>query len=1051
MSQSLEFPQGYYRFPALHKNTVVFVSEDDLWKTTLDGGPATRLTSGLGQCSYPAISEDGLQIAFIGRDEGEPEVFVMPVQGGSPKRITYLGATDTRILGWQNNEIVFTTNARQAFAKFLEPHTIKPGEAYPKSLNIGHGMSISFHKKIIALGRNSGDAARWKRYRGGTAGEIWVDTSGNGKYELVSRKFGVKGNFVSPVLIEHNNNTRLYFVSDHDGIANIYSTTLKGTDLKQHTFHTDFYVRHPKKDSSGLNKLVYHAGGDLYVLDCQTDETHKLNFDYLSPKTQLNQKFVPAAKYLETYEPHPYKNELVINARGKTYITGFKSSPVMQLGLSAKPRYRMATYLSDGEHLCMVSDESGVEKIEVYSLQNEKIWDSGSVDLGIVQAIYPSPKNKKILVATNRNKLHCFDIESSVHAIVAENDFASITQCCWSPDSRYIAFINAISNDQHEISILDTKTNATHTVTKAVLSDFSPSFDPTGRYLFFLSRRIFDPVYDNLHFDLNFPYGVKPYLITLQKDLVSPFFSEAASRKKPNGSKKKPEEKEIDFDGIQDRILAVPVAEKRYFGLVAGKDKLYLAHRPIKGALSSPKSPFKKDAILESFNLQTQKTDVITRSLTSFTLSGDGGVLVYRSGNQLHYSPVESNSFEEIPLNKVSVNVQPREEWKQMAQEAWRLQLEHFWREDMAGTDWEGMFERYAPLLDRLGSRAEFSDFMWELQGELGTSHCYEYGGDYRPSPAYIIGQLGASFSYHKKKQAYQIQSMPEGDPWDSRSPLKSPGCNLKTGDLIYGINGQQVSSAKPLEAHLMNFAGKEIMLKTGTLKSKQKRDVRLKTLGNDRPLYYRHWVNQNLAYVHKVSKGKVGYVHIPNMGPDGYAEFFRLYLREYVRQGLIVDVRYNGGGHVSQLILEKLARKRLGYDVQRWSTQPDPYPSYSVSGPIVGLTNEYAGSDGDIFSHSFKMLGIGKLVGKRTWGGVIGINPKYRLADGTTTTQPEYSFWFNDVAWNVENYGADPDIYVEIAPQDYAKTKDPQLDKALKEVMDKLKGHKPKFPTLEY
>jgi len=1050
MSNTNASASGYYRYPTLYKNSVVFVSEDDLWKVSLETGQTVRLTSGVGSCSHPAISEDGRWIAFIGKEEGHPEVYVLPFEGGFPKRLTYMGATDARVLGWHNQEIVFTSNSKQAFAKFLELHTISLTDLYPKSMGIGHGMSISFHEKHCVLGRNSSDAARWKRYRGGTAGEIWVDPKGNGKFKLISPEFRVKGNFVNPILLEQNGETRIYFVSDHAGIANIYSVNLEGNDLKQHTHHNDFYVRYPKKDSSKEACLVYHAGGDLYIFDAKNNQSKKIKVDYLSPKTQLNPKFVGIQKYLEYYQAHPTTNELLLSARGKTLKTGFKQSPAIVIGNSNEARYRLPTFLFDGEHMCVVSDETGAEQLEVYNAVHTKTWDSGQVDLGIVRAVFASPQAMEILVATNRNVLYKFNIEENTSEVIVKNEFGSLTECCWSPDGRYIAFINPVSNDQHDVNIYDCKTKATHQVTRAVLSDFSPSFDPSGKYLFFLSRRIFDPVYDNLHFDLNFPYGVKPYVITLQKDLTSPFFSEPVNRaKNSDSSKKKSGTKEIDFEGIQDRILPVPVAEKRYYGLIAAKDKLFLAHRPVKGALSSSKSPFRKDGVLEVFNLSTQKTDNVTKSLTSFKLSQDGNMLVYQSGMQLFSTSVENISAEEIPLNKLSVHINPMNEWHQMAREAWRLQQEHFWRENMSGTDWQAMFNRYKPLINRLGSRSEFSDFMWELQGELGTSHCYEYGGDYRPSPSYHIGQLGATFKFQTKKKAFEIATIPVGDPWEnaSTSPLKTPGTNLKPGDLIHRINGQSVTGEKPLEAHLMNLAGKEILLSVSGAKAKQKREIRLKPLANDRPLHYRHWVSNNLEYVHQKSEGKIGYVHIPNMGPDGYAEFFRLYLQEYSRQGLIVDVRYNGGGHVSQLILEKLARKRLGYDVQRWSKEPAPYPSYSVLGPIVGLTNEFAGSDGDIFSHSFKMLGIGTLVGKRTWGGVIGINPKYRLADGTTTTQPEYSFWFNDVAWQVENYGTEPDIYVEISPQHYTKKEDPQLEKALTLALEKLNDHERKMP----
>ncbi|MHC4607205.1 MAG: PDZ domain-containing protein, partial [Planctomycetota bacterium] len=381
-----------------------------------------------------------------------------------------------------------------------------------------------------------------------------------------------------------------------------------------------------------------------------------------------------------------------------------------------------------------------------------------------------------------------------------------------------------------------------------------------------------------------------------------------------------------------------------------------------------------------------------------------------------------------------------------MFDEAWRLMRDHFWAADMSGVDWKGVRRRYRPLVDRVATRSEFSDLVWETQGELGTSHCYEVGGDYRAGPRYAMGMLGAEFAYNAKKDAYRITHIVRGDSWKPRagSPLLAPGVNVKKGDHVAAINGKKVGRHVTPQELLVGQAGQEV-----TLTLDRGRRVTVRTLPSEYAARYREWVRKNREQVHKRSKGRVGYVHIPDMGPAGYSEFHRQYLTEVDHEGLLVDVRFNGGGHVSQLILEKLARRRIGYDIQRWG-QPLPYPGDSPAGPLVALTNEMAGSDGDIFSHGFKLFRLGPLVGRRTWGGVIGIWPRHPLVDGSVTTQPEFSFWFRDVGFGVENHGTDPDVDVDVAPHEDAAGKDPQLETALKVLLDTMKKHPWKLPKFE-
>jgi len=615
------------------------------------------------------------------------------------------------------------------------------------------------------------------------------------------------------------------------------------------------------------------------------------------------------------------------------------------------------------------------------------------------------------------------------------------------------------------VKVYDTKKKETHEVSEPLLHDVEPVFDPQGRYLYFLSHRIFNPVYDNLQFDLNFPKGMKPYAITLRKNITSPFVPNPApfEEDKLDILKKTPKsvkQIKIDFNGIKNRTVSFPVKESIYKGLAASKQRVFYMTYEIEGSKGKSwhESILPAKATLRYFDLSKLEEGVIVPKVSNYRISGDGNTLACRIGNDLRMVRSAKEEKEElekgsernrktgwIDLKRVSISIDPVSEWRQMLKEAWRLQRDYFWVPDMSGIDWKRVLERYLPLVERVASRSEFSDLLWEMQGELGTSHAYELGGDYRTSPSYKLGFLGADVKYDTKLRAYRFLHILKGDSWDETNtpPLQRPGVNIKKGMLLLEIQGNKLSKDISPGQLLVNLAGKEVQLKVAENNGKKRRIVCIKTVGNETPVRYRDWVEKNRQYVHEKTKGRIGYIHIPDMMADGYSEFHRYFLVELDYDGLIVDVRFNGGGHVSGLLISKLDRKRIGYDLTRWMGS-SPYPSESVNGPMIAITNEYAGSDGDIFSHSFKLMGLGKLVGRRTWGGVVGIWPRNLLVDGTITTQPEFSFWFKDVGWGVENYGTDPDIEVDITPNEYVKGVDTQLNRAIEEILKDLKNNPP-------
>ncbi len=1103
---------GYYRFPTVSGSQVVFVCEDDLWTVNVNGGLARRLTANLGDVTSPALPPDGSQLAFTSQEEGPTEVYVMDAEGGLARRLTFLGVNTTQVAGWapDGEHVVFASAANQPFAGHMKLWKVHRDGGLPELLPYGPAQNVAYGDGgMVLIGRHTRDPARWKRYRGGTCGQLWIDRSGKGEFE---RLIELPGNLASPMLAAG----RAFFIADHEGIGNIYSCLPDGSDLCRHTDHEEFYARLATTDGK---HIVYMAGGDLYRLDMRAVESNtasrqapppapdrevpqlqartqsgyasRIDIVWRSSRPQCHRKFVAASRFFETADLHPSGKAVTLTCRGRPFSMATWEGPVVQHGEVDGVRYRLASWLNDGARVIAMSDQGGEERLVVFAADGRKppkllpAWD-----LGRAIGLFVSPLKDQVALYNHRGELIMVDLDKRRHKVLDRSRHGRIRGVSWSPDGRWLAYGMPETSSTSHIRLCRVSDGHTFHVTHAVLRDIRPSFDPEGKYLYFLSYREFDPVYDNLHFDLNFPQGMRPYLVTLQADTPSPFAFdptawEANSEKKEGqekdaassaavndqsneehasgnwgdvaspasekkGDRPEPPRIQIDLDGIERRVVAIPVEEGKY-GRILGisGSRVLFTRFPVSGSLGqSWRIDNTAKGTLEMYDLKNKKQERWLDEVSDFGLSASGKTLIYRLGNRVRVvDPVSkpaADASKESPgirsgwldLERVKISVDPMSEWRQMFQEAWRLQRDHFWTEDMSGVAWEEVRQRYQPLLERLGSRSEFSDLMWEMQGELGTSHAYELGGDYRQGPRYYSGFLAADLVFDKRKGAYQFTHIVHGDAWDESrtSPLDSPGVNVRPGDYLLAIGGRKLGPQVSPAELLVNQAGREVQLTVQRGRGPA-RTVVVKTLRDEAPARYRHWVEQNRRHVHEATQGQVGYVHVPNMGPWGYAEFHRYFLVESNRAGLIVDVRFNGGGHVSQLILEKLARRRVGYDLPRWS-EPEPYPDGSMLGPIVALTNEKAGSDGDIFSHCFKLLKLGPLIGRRTWGGVIGINPRHRLVDGSITTQPEFSFWFEDVGWGIENYGTEPDIDIDIRPQDDAAGTDPQLERAVAEAL---------------
>jgi tricorn protease len=1073
----------YARFPHINGDDVVFVADDDIWLTSVDGGRAHRITTDRIPVRSPRISPDGSRVAWTAQRGQQQEAFVASLDGGVATQLTHWGQGRAMVRGWLSADEVIVVSTFGEAARARTVARAVPVDGGP-SRRLPYGWVDE-----VALGPEGGalvttlcftELSWWKRYRGGQAPRLWLDADGSGDFR---RLFGaVEAGLVSPLwAVAPDGRQRVGFVSDQDGPAQLYSAPLgrrapSWSRAHRHTGH-DFYVRHATSD--GL-RVVYMCAGDLWVLDGLDPavEPRPLAVRIAGTRSCHAVRRVEVTERLDTVAVDRTGQASALCSRGTVQWLPHRDGPARALADGSGIRRRLPVVLGTTGRVAWVTDEDGDDSIEVIDTsdvasQPRRLVAPGRVGRALEMAA--APDGRRLAVATHDGRLLTVEVPAGAVTrtgrirevdTTANGDMSGLT---FSPDSSWLAWSAPGPEPLRQIRICDTAArSAPINVTALRFTDSDPTFTTDGKHLAFLSVRTLDPVYDAFVFDLSFPNGCRPWLVPLDRTTPAPFAPRVGGRPagdtedqdapRPRGdSTSAPPRSEVDATDIEHRLVPMPVDGARYSHLAAVDGGLTWLRHPLSGELggglpsvdAEPPRP-----TLEYLSFKSGKVEVLRKEADSFVATGDGSRLVVRDKDELLVVPANRKVDDDSPetvtvdLSRVRIDVHPLREWAQMYDEAWRLMRDHFWRPDMGGVDWPGVHDRYRPLVQRLGSRDDLIDLIWEMHGELGSSHAYCFAPrDEDDAPRQ--GLLGADVELVDGR--WQLTRILPGEASDhrARSPLLAPGVGVNEGDTVVAVDGRQVSATVSPYALLVGAAGKPVELTVSPVAGGGDRRVAVIPTDDETPLRYQDWVRDRRSYVHAQTGGRVGYLHVPDMMSLGWAQMHRDLRTELKRDALILDVRENGGGHTSQLVLEKLVRRVIGWSLSR-GYQPVSYPDDARRGPLVAVADMNAGSDGDIITAAVKGMGLGPVVGARTWGGVIGIDGRYTLVDGTIVTQPRYAFWFAAQGWGVENHGVDPDVEVIPTPRERDTGDDVQLDRALAIAAQRLRSDPPlRPPTL--
>ncbi len=1060
------------RFPAVYGNTVVFTYAGDLYEVPLAGGVARRLTSDEnGYEMFARFSPDGKEIAFTGQYDGNTEVYVIPAEGGIPQRVTYTATLNRDdisdrmgpnniVMTWADNNHIVYRSRKQSFNDFKgQLFEVSKGGGLSRELPLASGgwPSYSPDGKKVAFNKVFREFRTWKYYRGGMADDIWI-------YDFGTKEISNITNNPAQDIFPMWHGNKIYFLSDRDHTMNLFVYDLDTKTTKKLTNYTDYDIKFP---SLGDHSIVYSNGGYLYNFDLATEKISKIPVYIKNDLITARSTYKDASRFIDSWAVSPHGERVAFGARGDIWTLPAKTGITRNLTETSGVHERNVEWSPNGKYVSYISDKTGQDEIYIQNQDGQQ----PAVQLTFNGDTYKynpvwSPDGNKLLWSDKMGRLLYMDINTKkVDTAVVHSPDWEIRDYVWSPDSRWIAYTLPSNNSASRIYIFDTQQKINRPVTDTWFDASSPAFDSNGKYLFFVSSRTFNPTYSWVEWNYAYQDMNKIYFVTLQKSTPSPFApvndevkpdettAQAPPVAKKKNNKKKDEIAEskpavspvkIDFDGIMDRVIDIPTQAGRYYGIEAIGNDVYYGYFSSK--MRSPE--------LMKFNLKSKK-ETSLGNVRGYVISADHKkMLVRKNGNyaviNLPSGPISPKEFVDLSNMKVMVNL--TREWEQIYQEAWRQMNEFFYAPNMNGLDWKAIGEKYGQEVPYVKNRNDLNYLIGEMIGELSDGHCYVNGGD-KPVPNRIPeGLLGAKLS--KDASGYfRIDHILPGENWDknARSPLLDVGVNVKEGDFILAVNGKSTKDVKDIYSMLVGTAGKQVALEVNSKPELKGAHTELVIpTDNEAALYYYQWVSNNTKKVNDATNGEVGYIHIPDMGPEGLNEFVKHFYPQLNKKALIIDDRGNGGGNVSPMIIERLMRQITLFGMSR-NNGTTTKPAQIMLGPKVLLIDQYSASDGDLFAYQFKKLKIGKLIGRRTWGGVVGIRGSLPFIDGGDLRKPEFAPYSTEGKWVIEGHGVDPDIVVDNNPALEYQGIDQQLNKAIEVIKEELKNAKPVPPIPPY
>ncbi len=1051
------------RFPTIYGNNLVFTYAGDLYTVDANGGVARKLTNHIGYEMFARFSPDGKTLAFTGQYDGNTEVYTMPSQGGVPKRITYtatLNRDDVSdrmgpnniVFGWKhdNKTVVFRSRKKSYNSFNGSLFTVNIDGSLPEELTVPRGgfCSYSPDDSKMAYNRIFREFRTWKRYRGGMADDVWI-------YDFKTNKIENITNNPAQDIIPMWHGENIYYLSDRgeNKRMNLYVYNITSKETKKLTDYKDFDIKFP---SLGDKAIVYENAGYIYKFDLESNTSVKVKIiiaeDFVSSRKELKD----VSKSVSNYEISPDGKRALFGAHGEVFTVPEKYGEIRNLTESSGIHERNSKWSPDGKFISYISDKTGEDEIYIQEQDGSKSATQVTSNAETYKyQTYWSPDSKKILWADRKQRLRYVDVNTKAIVDITHDPIFEIGDYKWSPDSKWVVYSKNNASRFPQVFIYSLEQKKSYQVTEDWYQAGEGTFSEDGKYLFFVSTRDFNPSFDWNELNTIYQDMASIYYVTLSKETPSLFEpkSDEVEFKKGGDSEKDKEKKNdekkqelsiaVDVDGLQGRIGKLPLSGSNYFNLAPVGKKLYYMRR---GGKDDGSKLFVYDF--------AERKETGLGEINGFEISADNKkMLVSQKGSYaiINLPSSEVKLKDKLDLSGMQIMQNKQEEWMQIFNESWRQMREFFYAPNMHGVDWKAQKEKYGQLVKYVNHRNDLTYIIGEMISELNIGHAYVGGGE-RPEIKRInLGLLGAEISKDQKTGYYKIDKILEGQNWSkaTRSPLTEIGVNAKEGEYIVAVDGVSTKSMQNIYEAFVNKAGKQIKLSLNSKASEQGSHIETVVPTDDESqLYYLEWVHGNIEKVNKATNGRVGYVHIPDMGVDGLNEFVKYYYPQLSKEALVIDVRGNGGGFVSPIVIEKLRRVASQINIAR-NTTPSVNPGGTMHGPLVMICDEFSASDGDIVNYRFKFHKLGTIVGKRTWGGVVGIRGSLPFVDGGTLNKPEFSRYdVEGKKWIMEGVGVEPDIVVDNDPYLEFTGTDQQLNKAIEVILNDLKTKGKKIPN---